>query len=80
MSFWWSRAGVLVPTRRLCAKTHACRNFIERVDITAPRKVISYSFDSAHWQATRFSDGTTYGLWYGSLDVATTVYETAWHW
>lgn len=42
--------------------------------------VISYSFDSAHWQATRFSDGTTYGVWYGSLDVETTVYETAWHW
>jgi len=42
--------------------------------------VISYSFDSAHWQATRYSDGSTYGVWYGSLDVATTVYETAWHW
>jgi len=42
--------------------------------------VISYSFDSAHWQATRYSDGTTYGVWYGSLDVETTVYETAWHW
>lgn len=42
--------------------------------------VISYSFDSAHWQATRYSDGTTHGVWYGSLDVATTVYETAWHW
>ncbi len=42
--------------------------------------VIAYSFDSAHWLATRFSDGTTYGVWYGSLDLATTVYETAWHW
>jgi hypothetical protein len=42
--------------------------------------VISYSFDSAHWQATRYSDGTTYGVWYGSLDVETTVHETAWHW
>lgn len=42
--------------------------------------VISYSFDSAHWQATRFSDGTTYGVWYGSPGVETTVYETAWHW
>jgi RES domain-containing protein len=42
--------------------------------------VISYSFDSAHWQATRFSDGTRYGVWYGSVDVPTTVYETAWHW
>jgi hypothetical protein len=42
--------------------------------------VISYTFDSAHWQATRFSDGSRYGVWYGSLAVATTVYETAWHW
>ena len=42
--------------------------------------VISYTFDSAHWQATRFSDGTRYGVWYGSMNVETTVYETAWHW
>jgi hypothetical protein len=42
--------------------------------------VISYTFDSAHWQATRFSDGSRYGVWYGSLAVETTVYETAWHW
>lgn len=42
--------------------------------------VVSYSFDSAHWQATRYSDGTRYGVWYGSLNVETTVYETACHW
>jgi hypothetical protein len=42
--------------------------------------VIGYSFDAAHWQATRFSDGTSYGVWYGSLALETTVYETAWHW
>lgn len=42
--------------------------------------VISYSFDSAHWQSTRFSDGSRHGVWYGSLDEETTVYETAWHW
>lgn len=34
--------------------------------------VISYSFDTAHWQATRYSDGTRYGVWYGSMDVETT--------
>jgi hypothetical protein len=28
---------------------------------------------------TRFSDGTRYGVWYGSLDLLTTVYETACH-
>jgi hypothetical protein len=42
--------------------------------------VISYTFDSSHWQTTRFSAGSLYGVWYGSLAVETTVYETAWHW
>jgi len=42
--------------------------------------VISYTFDTAHWQDTRFSDATRYGVWYGSLDLETTVYETARHW
>jgi hypothetical protein len=42
--------------------------------------VISYTFETAHWQATRFSDGTRYGVWYGSWDTTTTVYETAYHW
>ena len=42
--------------------------------------VIGYTFDAAHWQSTRFSDGTRYGIWYGSLDLETTVHETAWHW
>ncbi|HEU4621192.1 MAG TPA: RES family NAD+ phosphorylase, partial [Burkholderiaceae bacterium] len=42
--------------------------------------VISYSFEVAHWQATRFSNGTRYGVWYGALDVETTVYETVYHW
>jgi len=42
--------------------------------------VISYSFDTAHWQATRFSDGSAYGVWYGALQIETTVRETAWHW
>lgn len=42
--------------------------------------VITYSFDAAHWQATRFSDGRAYGVWYGSLDLNTTVLETVFHW
>lgn len=32
-----------------------------------------------HWQFSRFSDGT-YGVWYGSESVKTTVYESAYHW
>ncbi len=42
--------------------------------------VISYSFDAANWQSTRFSDGTRYGVWYGAFEVETTIYETAHHW
>ena len=34
----------------------------------------------SNWQATRFADGLAYGVWYGSLDLETTVYETAYHW
>lgn len=32
-----------------------------------------------NWQASRFSDGT-YGVWYGSDSVETTVYESVYHW
>lgn len=32
-----------------------------------------------NWQASRFSDGS-YGVWYGSETVETTVYESAYHW
>lgn len=42
--------------------------------------VISYSFDASHWQSTRFSDGARYGVWYGALEIETTVFETAHHW
>ena len=32
-----------------------------------------------HWQSSRFSDGS-YGVWFGSDSVETTVYESAYHW
>lgn len=32
-----------------------------------------------HWQSSRFSDGT-FGVWYGSESVETTVHESAYHW
>ena len=38
---------------------------------------IGYPFKN--WQASRFSDGS-FGVWYGSADVETTVHETAYHW
>lgn len=38
---------------------------------------IGYPF--RHWQESRFSDGT-FGIWYGSGDLETTVHETVHHW
>jgi hypothetical protein len=42
--------------------------------------VISFSFDPSNWQATRFSDARRYGVWYGSIEAETTIYETVFHW
>ena len=42
--------------------------------------VITYPFVNFNGQGTRFSDGLGYGVWYGSLDLETTVYETVHHW
>lgn len=36
-------------------------------------------FPFENWQESRFSTGK-YGVWYGASEVATTVYETAYHW
>ena len=33
-----------------------------------------------NWHATRYSDGLRYGVWYGSLELETTVHETLYHW
>ena len=70
------------------AATATAAEALGRVESDAPiitrpfdyGSVISYSFDAAKWQQTRFSDGTRFGVWYGSLDVKTTVYETVFHW
>jgi hypothetical protein len=42
--------------------------------------VITYPFEELNNQGTRFSDGLHYGVWYGSLELETTVYETVYHW
>ncbi|MSP98395.1 MAG: RES domain-containing protein [Betaproteobacteria bacterium] len=42
--------------------------------------VITYPFVNFNGQGTRFSDGLDFGVWYGSLDLETTVYETIYHW
>lgn len=42
--------------------------------------VITYPFVPHNWQATRYSDGLHYGVWYGALELETTVHETVYHW
>ena len=41
--------------------------------------VITFPFANFNGHETRFSDGLRYGVWYGSLDLETTVYETVYH-
>jgi RES domain-containing protein len=41
--------------------------------------VITFPFADFNGHGTRFSDGLRYGVWYGSLEVETTVYETVYH-
>lgn len=42
--------------------------------------VITYPFVPHNWHATRWSEGLSYGVWYGSLELDTTVYESVFHW
>jgi RES domain-containing protein len=42
--------------------------------------VITYPFVNFNGHGTRFSDGLDYGVWYGSRELETTVYETVHHW
>lgn len=42
--------------------------------------VITYPFVPHNWQATRYSDGLRYGVWYGAPEIETTIYETVYHW
>jgi len=61
---------------------------IERIPSEAPLitrpfdygSVITYPFVPHNWHATRWSDGLSYGVWYGSLELEATVYESVFHW
>lgn len=61
---------------------------IERIPSEAPLvtrpfdygSVITFPFVPHNWHATRWSDGLAYGVWYGSLELETTVYESVFHW
>lgn len=41
---------------------------------------LTWPFLPNRWHATRFSDGTRYGVWYGSPDLKTTAHETVHNW
>ena len=49
------------------------------VRIPTPSPVITRPFDYGTVISYTF-DGSRYGVWYGSMLLETTVYETAWHW
>lgn len=40
--------------------------------------VVGFPFDEHHWGASRYTDGS-FGVWYGSQSIETTVAETAYH-
>lgn len=42
-------------------------------------EAIAYPFQPPNWSRSRYSDGS-FGIWYGSDGVETTVHETVWHW
>ncbi len=42
--------------------------------------IVTFPFVSFNGQGTRFSDGLNYGVWYGSFELETTVYESVHHW
>jgi hypothetical protein len=42
------------------------------------KSIIEYPFEKEPYLSTRFGDGT-YGVWYGSAELRTTVYETVFH-
>ncbi len=42
-------------------------------------QAIMFIFQMPNWKASRFSAGN-YGVWYGALDLITTIHETVYHW
>ena len=42
--------------------------------------VVTFPFVPQNWHATRYSDGLHHGVWYGALELETTVRETLYHW
>lgn len=42
-------------------------------------QAVHYPFEPSHWRASRYSKGD-FGVWYGALELETTIYETVYHW
>lgn len=42
-------------------------------------KAIDFPFKNKNWNVSRYSNGN-YGVWYGALELNTTIHETVYHW
>lgn len=61
----------------------SAEKIMRRVTLNQPSEfhytaAIAYPFETDHWMASRFSDGS-FPAWYGSLDSQTAMMETAYH-
>jgi len=55
-------------------------DFSNRFDCSESQyNAIDYVFDQRTWPVSRFGDGS-FPIWYGSLELETSFYETAYHW
>ena len=73
-------ASAIAAEAEMRVKDHPVRrdpNIIQR-GFHYTRSIIDYPFKSEPYLLTRFGDGT-YGVWYGSLEMKTTVFETGFH-
>ena len=43
-------------------------------------QAVIFPFDQVNWQQSRYSDGSRFGIWYGSDCLETTVHESVHHW
>lgn len=62
----------------LILETRKNMNFSNKLSDFYYTAAILYPFESEPFIATRYSDGS-FPVWYGSLDMTTTIYETVYH-
>ena len=73
-------ASAIAAEAEMRVKDHLIDRFPENLyrSFHYTRSIIDYPFKSEPYLFTRFGDGT-YGIWYGSLEMKTTVFETGFH-